>query len=125
MTGSSARPWPAARSCGAGQYTCRTVAQLPVDRDLLRRRCSQRFDLVADQQLEPGLLTDLVNAHPRLQPAQPHPAGERLKVKQRQVGDHGAEPAGRETCIGPAVPAGEVAGAGDEVDLLDEAPRLV
>src|SRR4029077_5851607 len=92
------------------------VAQLAVDDDLLRRRRGELGDLVAEQQLEAGLRADLADADAWLQREQPHPAAGRLEVEQGQVGDHGPEPTGEQPGPGPAVPAGQVAGAGDEVD---------
>ena len=48
-----------------------------------------------------------------------------IESEHRQIGDHAERAAGKQAACAPRVAAAQVAGAGDEIHVLDEAALLV
>ena len=82
-------------------------------------------DVFRDDQLEAGGGHHLVDCHARLKAPQPHPVRLLLEVEDGEVRDDRARTTVPQTRLAPAVPAGEIPGAGHPIDPLDETSGLM
>src|SRR5438093_1149962 len=95
------------------------------DLQLLGVRRRRGLHALGHQQFERRPGAHLVDAHAGVERLEPHPAAGGLEAEEAERGDDARDAAEEQAAARPRVAARQVPRARDEVDLLDEAPRLV
>src|SRR6476660_6297040 len=82
-------------------------------------------DVLVELELEARVILNLFACDAGIERKRLDTSCDRIKTEHRKISHHAVHAADRQSALGPRMPTFEPARAGDEIDVLDEAPLLV